>query len=79
MKYQELVDVYSALEATTKRLEKTDIIAEYLKKLDADTIASMIYFFQLAAAYSGLLFGINPFNQPGVEVYKNEVRESLGK
>ncbi|MBR3210504.1 MAG: glucose-6-phosphate isomerase [Bacilli bacterium] len=50
-----------------------------LQKLDADTIASMIYFFQLAAAYSGLLFGINPFNQPGVEVYKNEVRESLGK
>ena len=26
MKYQELVDVYSALEATTKRLEKTEII-----------------------------------------------------
>ena len=38
MKYQELVDVYSALEATTKRLEKTEIIAEYLKKLDCDTI-----------------------------------------
>ena len=34
MKYQELVDVYSALEATTKRLEKTEIIAEYLKKLE---------------------------------------------
>ncbi|MBQ8017982.1 MAG: ATP-dependent DNA ligase [Methanobrevibacter sp.] len=38
MKYQELVDVYSALEATTKRLEKTEIIAEYLKTLDSDTI-----------------------------------------
>ena len=38
MKYQELVDVYSALEATTKRLEKTEIIAEYLKKLDSETI-----------------------------------------
>ena len=38
MKYQELVDVYSALEATTKRLEKTEIISEYLKKLDSDTI-----------------------------------------
>ena len=41
MKYQELVDVYSALEATTKRLEKTDIISEYLKKLDADTIGKV--------------------------------------
>ena len=38
MKYQELVDVYSSLEATTKRLEKTDIIADYLKTLDSDTI-----------------------------------------
>ena len=38
MKYQELVDVYSRLEATTKRLEKTEIISEYLKKLDTDTI-----------------------------------------
>lgn len=38
MKYQELVDVYSALEATTKRLEKTEIISDYLKTLDSDTI-----------------------------------------
>ncbi len=38
MKYQELVDVYSSLEATTKRLEKTEIIANYLKTLDSDTI-----------------------------------------
>ena len=38
MKYQELVDVYSALEATTKRLEKTEIISNYLKTLDSDTI-----------------------------------------
>ena len=38
MKYQELVNVYSSLEATTKRLEKTDIIANYLKTLDSDTI-----------------------------------------
>ena len=38
MKYQELVDVYSNLEATTKRLEKIDIISDYLKTLDSDTI-----------------------------------------
>ena len=38
MKYQELVDVYSALEATTKRLEKTEINAEYLKKQDSEKL-----------------------------------------
>ena len=49
-----------------------------LQEKDAETIATLIYFFQLAAAYSGFLFGIEPFNQPGVEVYKKEVREALG-
>ena len=49
-----------------------------LREMDRETLASLIYFFQLAAAYSGLLMGINPFNQPGVEVYKKEVRNSLG-
>ena len=50
-----------------------------LDSLEVENIASLIYFFQLAAAFSGLLFGVDPFNQPGVEVYKKEVRESLGE
>ena len=37
MKYQELVDVYEALESTTKRLEKTEIISNFLKELDLQT------------------------------------------
>ena len=49
-----------------------------IDELNPDTISTMIYFFMLSAAYSGYLFGIEPFNQPGVEVYKKEVRESLG-
>ena len=40
MKYQELVDVYSALEATTKRLEKTDdwrkVLYEWSYDVDYD-------------------------------------------
>ncbi len=31
MKYQELVNVYEALGATTKRLEKTEILSDFLK------------------------------------------------
>ena len=50
-----------------------------MQEVNEETIATLIYFFQLAAAYSGYLFGIEPFNQPGVEVYKKEVRESLGE
>lgn len=44
-----------------------------------ENVGTLIYFFQLTAAFSGLLFGINPFNQPGVEIYKKEVRLSLNK
>ena len=50
-----------------------------MTELDLESIASLIYFFQLSAAFSGLLFNLNPFDQPGVEVYKKEVREALEK
>lgn len=50
-----------------------------LDSLDLETVSSLIYFFQLSAAFSGLLFGVDPFNQPGVEVYKKEVRSSIGE
>ena len=39
----------------------------------------MIYFFELACAISGYLLGVNPFNQPGVEAYKNNMFALLGK
>ncbi len=50
-----------------------------IDNLNVQTIASLIYFFQMSAALSGLLFGVNPFNQPGVEVYKKEIKETLGE
>jgi len=34
MKFQKLVDIYEALGATTKRLEKIDILAHFLKNVD---------------------------------------------
>lgn len=47
-----------------------------LKERNEKTISSLIYFFQLAAAFSGFLFGVDPFNQPGVEVYKEEMKNN---
>ncbi len=37
----------------------------------------LIYFFELACAVSAKLFGVNPFDQPGVEAYKNELKKLL--
>lgn len=49
-----------------------------LEELTPYNIANLIYFFQLSAAFSAYLFGVEPFDQPGVEIYKQEIRESLG-
>lgn len=55
-----------------------NIIIE-LDKLDEYNLGYLIYFFERACAYSGLLLGINPFNQPGVEAYKKNMFKLLGK
>ncbi len=48
-----------------------------LDKLSEENISSLICFFQLAAAFSAYLFDVNPFDQPGVEVYKEEANKNL--
>lgn len=39
----------------------------------------MFYFFKYACCISGMLLEINPFDQPGVEAYKNYMFDALGK
>ena len=47
--------------------------------LDAHTLGYMFYFFMRSCAVSAYLLDINPFNQPGVEVYKKKMFALLGK
>jgi len=47
--------------------------------MDAGNLGQMIYFFEKACGMSGYLTGVNPFNQPGVEAYKNNMFALLGK
>ncbi|MEG0291027.1 MAG: glucose-6-phosphate isomerase, partial [Erysipelotrichaceae bacterium] len=44
-----------------------------------ESFGYIIYFFFKAIAMSGYLIDINPFNQPGVEVYKKNMFALLGK
>lgn len=48
-------------------------IAEYNEK----SFGELIYFFELACAISAKLSGVNPFDQPGVEAYKTELKKLL--
>ena len=50
-----------------------------MDKLNEYNLGHLIYFFELACAMSGTLLGVNPFNQPGVEKYKANMFELLGK
>ena len=48
-------------------------------KLDAKKLGELFYFFELSCAISAYSLGVNPFNQPGVEDYKRNMFELLGK
>jgi glucose-6-phosphate isomerase len=50
-----------------------------MARLDAYNLGALFYFFEKACAISGYLLGVNPFNQPGVEAYKNNMFALLGK
>ncbi|MBR3415760.1 MAG: glucose-6-phosphate isomerase [Clostridia bacterium] len=43
------------------------------------TFGHLVYFFEIACAVSGYMLGVNPFDQPGVEAYKNNMYALLGK
>lgn len=43
------------------------------------TLGELIYFFEYVCGLSGYLLGVNPFDQPGVEAYKQNMFALLGK
>ena len=50
-----------------------------MSKLDAYNVGQLIYFFEIGCGISGLVLGVNPFDQPGVEDYKRNMFALLGK
>ncbi|WP_130830382.1 glucose-6-phosphate isomerase [Prevotella rectalis] len=50
-----------------------------IPKLNEYYIGQLIYFFEKACGISGIVQGVNPFNQPGVEAYKKNMFALLNK
>jgi glucose-6-phosphate isomerase len=50
-----------------------------LPKLNEFYLGELIYFFEKACGISGYMLGVNPFDQPGVEDYKNNMFALLEK
>ena len=67
----------ATLEAHTQG--HTPALVLNIKHLDAYNLGNLVYFFFRACAFSAYLLDVNPFNQPGVEVYKKKMFTLLGK
>lgn len=50
-----------------------------MDEMNAQHIGEFIYYFELFTAVYCYMLGVNPFNQPGVEDYKREMYNLLGK
>jgi glucose-6-phosphate isomerase len=48
-------------------------------RLDADTFGEAVMFFQLATGYAGIFYGVDPFDQPGVELGKKLTYAAMGR
>ena len=73
---------HMVLQATLEAHSQTANVANILIRVhryDAFGLGYLFYFFMKSAAMSSYLQGVNPFNQPGVEVYKKNVALLLGK
>jgi len=50
-----------------------------LERLDAESVGELLMFFQLATGMAGAWYGVNPFDQPGVELGKRLTFAALGR
>ena len=55
------------------------IIEINIKELTPYNVGQLIFFFEKACAISGYVLGVNPFDQPGVEEYKNRMKQMMNK
>ena len=66
------------LKAHTEEGKVPNVVLE-VNKLDAKSLGYLFYFFMKTCAMSAYLLHVNPFNQPGVEIYKKNMFHLLGK
>ena len=55
------------------------VITVDMGQLTNEKLGEMFYFFELACGVSAYMLQVNPFNQPGVEFYKRNMFQLLGK
>ncbi|MGH7630152.1 MAG: glucose-6-phosphate isomerase [Gemmatimonadales bacterium] len=69
---------YEATSAALARMGRMNCTVR-LSALSAQTFGELIMFFQLATGYAGVWYGVNPFDQPGVELGKKLTFAAMGR
>ena len=75
----QLIAVEHAATAAALRARGRPNLTIRLARLDAEVLGELILLFEAATVYAGFLYGVDPLNQPGVELGKRYVRGLLGR
>ena len=67
-----------ATSAALARMGKMNATIE-LPRLDAEVLGELIMFMQVATGFAGIWYGVNPFDQPGVELGKRLTFAAMGR
>lgn len=69
---------YEATAAALARMGRMSVTLR-LAELSAASVGEAIMFFQLATGYAGAWYGVDPFDQPGVELAKRLTYAAMGR
>lgn len=71
---------HAAFEATlAAHSEKFPCVKISVPAVNEETFGQLFYFFEFVCYLSAKILGVNPFDQPGVEAYKQYMFQALGK
>ena len=65
--------------ADAHRAGGVHVLSIHLPRVDASSLGELLFGWEFAVAIAGRLLGVNPFDQPGVEAYKQRLFRVLGK
>lgn len=72
------IAIQSTMEAHYIEGNRANLLIE-LDQMNEFNLGKLMFFFCKACAMSAYLLGVNPFNQPGVEIYKARMKGLLNK
>jgi len=73
--------LHAEFEATAAALAERGRMSNVIRlaRVDAETMGELLMFFQVATGFAGIWYGVDPFDQPGVELGKVLTYGAMGR